>query len=518
MSVSGQCTLSCMIGGRSGNRGLCAQPCRLPFRSGTSTHALSLRDLSLVEKIPLLREMGVHSLKIEGRMKRPEYVAGATAACRRMLEGQEVDFETLEAVFSRTGFTDGYFTGKRGPGLFGIRQKEDVTAAGPEVLKRLQALYKEERRSVPVELTLQIMRGQATMLTASDTDGHSVTAVYDAPEEARTAPITWEKAGKLLRKTGGTPYCIAGIGGQIDEGLIVPAAKVNAMRREVLEELTNRRGALSPLPFVRDRSLTQFPPHPAPSAPGLRVRLHSAQQLTDFIAKTADEIALPVAEILRLSPDRCREIADKLLAELPRMMFDNQDTIYNGLQDVKSRGVGRALAGNLGGIHLAREAGFSVSGDFGLNITNTLALAEYRQMGLADVTLSFELERAKLSALGGALRRGILAYGYLPLMALRACPVYAAGGGRHCKKDFPELVDRKGNRFFVDCDGQSSSLYNCVPLYLADRIGELSGADFLTLYFTREQTGRCEEILRLYRTGSPMEGEKTRGLYYRKVL
>ena len=122
MCVSGQCYMSAMFGGKSGNRGQCAQPCRLPFTvEGQGENVLSLKDMSLVEKLPLLQEMGIDSVKIEGRMKRPEYVAAAVTACRMALAGERPDLHSLQAVFSRSGFTSGYFDAKVDKTMFGFR-------------------------------------------------------------------------------------------------------------------------------------------------------------------------------------------------------------------------------------------------------------------------------------------------------------------------------------------------------------------------------------------------------------
>lgn len=206
--------------------------------------------------------------------------------------------------------------------------------------------------------------------------------------------------------------------------------------------------------------------------------------------------------------------AEQFLVEIPPILFEQEEKLREILQSVKSLGVARALAGNLGGIALAREAGLEISGDYGLNVTNRIALEAYAGMGLRDLTLSFELSLPRIRSLGGPLPRGMLAYGYLPLMAARNCPAGACGG---CEKAFPPVTDRKGNRFFVDCAWKVSYLYNCVPLVLSDRIGELRGVDFLTLYFTREPPERCAEMVSLYRSGGSWEGERTRGLYYRNV-
>jgi len=516
MSVSGQCLLSSVIGGRSGNRGMCAQPCRLPFKAGNNGYALSLRDLSLVEHIPVIRELGVTAIKIEGRMKRPEYVAAAVTACRAALEGRPVDYATLEAVFSREGFTDGYFTGERGPSMFGTRQRSDVAAA-PPVLKKLQGLYRAERQSVPVTMKLRVCRGSPVTLEAGDKDGHLAASRGEMPQEAVNTPLTGERAAACLEKTGGTPYLADRIHADIQEGLMVPAAGLNALRRDALEELTRLRGMAKPLAF----SPTPLPrPHPRRVAgpPRLRVRLHNRAQLTRRMLGQDMELVLPVEELAQLPPARWEAARGHMLAEIPRIIFDKQELLEEKLQIIKEMGVKGVLTGNLGGVELARRWGLPVHGDWGLNVTNPLSLEKYASLGLVDMTVSWELELRSIAKLGGALPRGMVAYGYLPLMIMRSCPVQAAIGCAKCGHSFPELTDRMDNRFFVDCRWQAAELYNCVPLFLADRLEEVEGVDFLTLYFTRESPEECDRITGLYQSGGAYEGKKTRGLYFRKVL
>lgn len=513
MCVSGQCYLSAMIGGRSGNRGMCAQPCRLPFSSGGRDHALSLKDLSLIESAAEMSSLGVVSLKIEGRMKRPEYVAAATAACREALAGGAPDYTALGAVFSRAGFTRGYFDGKLGGEMFGTRRKEDVQAAAP-VLGGLAALYKDERQSVPVEMALRIRAGRPVTLTVSDRDGHTAAAEGPPPQQARTAPTDTGRAEAALSKTGGTPYTARNMQSNIDSGLMVPASQLNALRREALEELSAQRAA----PLLRrwlDMPPFEVVPHSAGRKPLLRARLARAEQLTTALAEVVGEITLPAWQFPALSDEQIRNYRDRLLVEIPGILFDGVEKLDEILQSVMRLGVSRAVVGGLGGIEIAKRHGLVPHGDYGLNITNTIALEQYAALGLADVTLSLELELRRIRRLGGALPRGILAYGYLPLMTVRNCPV---GNCTRCEGAVPEITDRKGNRFFADCSWQVPRLYNCVPLVLSDRLGELSTLDFLTLYFTRETPQKCTEIAALYQNGGGYDGPKTRGLFYRQVL
>ena len=522
MSVSGQCYLSSMIGGRSGNRGLCAQPCRLPFSAdGGGEYTLSLKDLSLADRIGELTRMGVASLKIEGRMKRPEYVAAAVTAVRRAREGEPVDFETLRSVFSRSGFTKGYFDGKIDREMFGRRQKEDVTSAAG-VLGELEKLYAKENPLVPVTMGFTAGAGEAVVLTVRDRDGHAVTVTGEAPLLAEKKPTDADRARQNLAKTGGTPYYAEVIDCTIGPGLLVPASALNALRREALEELTARRSAVEPHPFT-DR-VPRLADAPADRRkPKLRARV-SAGQLTRRLAGYCDEFQVPLEEAEDVLASGFVR-ADQVIVEIPRILFDGAPKALELLHRAGELGVRRAWCGNLGAVTLAREAGLLPEGGYSLNVTNAYALRECARLGLGACELSFELDLGEARRLDGGLAKGILAYGYLPLMALRNCPIQAAKGCRACR-GYESLIDRKGVAFTVDCgahDGRRrevSDLYNSVPLWLADRPEELRGFDFITLYFTRETPGVCERVAAAYagEPGAYQPEARTRGLYYREVL
>ena len=522
MSVSGQCYLSSMIGGRSGNRGLCAQPCRLPFSTdGGGEYALSLKDLSLADRIGELTRMGVASLKIEGRMKRPEYVAAAVTAVRRAREGEPVDFETLRSVFSRSGFTKGYFDGKIDREMFGRRQKEDVTSAAG-VLGELEKLYAKENPLVPVTMGFTAGAGEAVVLTVRDRDGHAVTVTGEAPLLAEKKPTDADRARQNLAKTGGTPYYAEVIDCTIGPGLLVPASALNALRREALEELTARRSAVEPHPFT-DR-VPRLADAPADRRkPKLRARV-SAGQLTRRLAGYCDEFQVPLEEAEDVLASGFVQ-PDQVIVEIPRILFDGAPKALELLRRAGELGVRRAWCGNLGAVTLAREAGLLPEGGYSLNVTNAYALRECARLGLGACELSFELDLGEARRLDGGLAKGILAYGYLPLMALRNCPIQAAKGCRACR-GYESLIDRKGVAFTVDCgahDGRRrevSDLYNSVPLWLADRPEELRGFDFITLYFTRETPEVCERVAAAYagEPGAYQPEARTRGLYYREVL
>ena len=509
MSVSGCCELSCLLGGRSGNRGLCAQPCRLNFQSRGRDYALSLKDLCAVPLIGQLRDCGVASLKIEGRMKRPEYVAAAVTACVDARAGRQPDLETLRSVFSRGGFTDGYLTGRRDGSMFGIRTQEDADKSAA-VLGSLRGLYRLERPSVPVDMTVSFQTPKP-LLTVSD---GTRTVTVAAEEEVTPGQIpsegTKERVKAAVTKTGGTPFQPRAVAFE-GEPLYMPASVWNGMRRRGLEKLLGERSACTPLPVTEAES-PRLPPHIAANPREIRLRFHRPEQVAH--GEKASFIILPMEAI---DENVLERYGDKVMAELPRVLFPTYEKQVETLcASLREKGLQHIYAENLYGFALARRWGFTLHGGCGLNALNGLSLERYRQLGAADMTVSFEASAKDMQRLGGTCPRGALVYGNLPLMVFRACPNQTEKGCLGCD-GVNTLRDRKGVTFPVLCGSKRYSvMYNSVPLAL-DR-GTLKNLDFETLYFTTETRREAEEIIENYLNGVPYSGPHTRGMYYRDLL
>ncbi|MDP3448498.1 MAG: U32 family peptidase [Eubacteriales bacterium] len=509
MSVSGACYLSAMLGGRSGNRGLCAQPCRLNWTSGDHPYALSLKDMSLITHLSELADAGINSFKIEGRMKRPEYVAAATAACKLALTGKSYDAEALRAVFSRSGFTDGYLKGQRSAEMFGYRTKEDVTGADG-VLSSLAALYRNETPLVPIDLVFSLDKSAAS-LTVSD-GVLEVTAQGSAPERANHRALDQESAKKNLEKTGGTPFFVRSFRSEIAEGLTLPISALNAMRRDALDELLELRGQPTPhkkhdFDFAapaRDRSPRE--------TPALWARFHQKEQIACM--DSFEKIILPAEEI---DAPLLARLGEKLIAQLPTVLFPEDEPAFDArLEALAKAGLISVWANNVYGISLGRRLGLAVHGGFGLNLSNTEALAFHEAQGLNSATLSFELSMNAIKALGGSIPRGVLSYGYLPLMHVRNCPIKASIGCAACGQK-GILPDRMQVRFAVECDHyRSVALLNSVPLDIAKR--NMRGLDFQMLYFTRERAHEIEMIAKRFLAAEKTDEPHTTGLYYKTLL
>jgi len=519
MSLSGQCYLSSMIGRRSGNRGLCAQPCRLPFAGSQREYSLSLKDMSLVEQLPDLALLGVSSFKIEGRMKRPEYVAAAVTACRNAMEGRPVDFDKLMAVFSRSGFTQNYYLGKPGVDMFGIRQKEDVTAATNKLLSGFEGLYRNEMPLVPVDMSLELAAEAPVKLTVSDSRGNHAEKLGEVPQTAINRPTDEALARRSLEKTGGTPYYLHSLSCKIDQGLMVPVSALNALRSSALEELTALREAQrNRYNFLPEkRYLPTVKAAATPVQPALRIRLQKADQFDPEMVKTAQLIVLPWRELAKLP--RWERWPEKFAAEVPNMLFDGQwQSMLTGMARLKEQGLRHAVVANLGLIAPLKAMGLKLHGTFNLNLTNSTAVAEYARLGLSDSELSIELAMHQAKAVVREMPLGLVAYGHLPLMYTRSCPIRGPKGCGSCSGR-GVLTDRMGNRFTVDCvDRCHSRLLNMVPLSLSDRMADLRGLDFATLYFTHETSAECMQVLQAFRSGQGTGGKRTGGLYYRDEL
>jgi len=517
MCVSGQCYLSAFLGGRSGNRGSCAGPCRLPFEANAlpegkpgRLHHLSLKDNSVIDKMDQLQAIGVASAKIEGRLRTPEYVAAAVSACLAGREGRAYDRDLLKNAFSRSGFTSGYLDGKIDGTMFGVRSEADAELT-KKTLPALRELYRRERSRVPVRMKLEIEEG-GEKLTVTDADGNKAFAYGDfEPQPARTDPT--ESLKRSLAKTGGTPFAAENIEVEMDEGpWFVPGSTVNELRREALDALLKKREVLRPWP-VQDVELEPLPQRTLPPHRTLRARFERWDQVPEQALSGVEYLILPIAQADRVP----REWRGKTLLELPRVMFGKlEEDTARRVAATQDAGFAGYEVSNIAHLRLCR--GLPMSGGFGLNVTNQVAAQFYADNGLGSVLILPETKDSDISTIapthaGKPVPTGVLVYGHMPLMVTRACPLQNIHDCAHCDKT-GVLTDRKAKKFPVRCGMGVRTIYNPVPIYMGDKPGALT-VDYGVAYFTLESREEAAAILDNIRVHAPFEGDFTRGLYFK---
>lgn len=522
--VSGQCYMSAFLGGRSANRGACAGPCRLPFTAavgetgakGAAAQHLSLKDLSVLDELPRLAALGVVSAKIEGRLRGPEYCAVVVDAAQKALRGESYDKALLQDVFSRSGFTAAWPQGKIGKEMFGTRTTAD-SAAAKKALPKARELYRRERPRVPVKMALRLSKEGGALVVS---DGkHRVETPLPGPLAAAEGDAASALRAALC-KTGGTPFAPAEVAVEAN-GLHLPAAVANAARRTALEELMALR-SIPPTPLDETTFvplLTKAAPrapktgHGAP--PVLRARFENLEQVPHSAAAQCEELLLPLFEADKVP----KELRAKTRLWLPRVLFGPlEGQAAQRVEAAKTMGFLGFEVQNPA--HWVLCAGQNTSGGFGLNITNAWAAASAFGQGVARLTLSPELSLAQMRDVVAALPQNApatdaLAYGHMPLMVTRACPLQNVAECATCPRS-GTLADRKGEKFPVHCRHGVRSIYNPVPLWMADRLAELPTGS-ATLYFTTESKTACTAVLAAFQNGEKAPGPFTRGLYTRGV-
>ena len=523
MCYSGQCEMSAVIGGRSGNRGACAQPCRLPYgvnEKAAGGHPLSLKDANLADYVQELEQMGVACLKLEGRMKRPEYVAVITSIYRRLIDEKRgptaAESQALEQAFSRSGFTDGYYRHRKGPAMFGTRPEN---APEPkELFNETRKLYENgEHKRIPITMQAAIFPDKPAALTVSD-GAHAVTVTGPVPEVARNRALTAEDTAERLQKTGGTVFRCETAEVSIGDGLMLSVSAINGLRRDALDALAAARTAVPerrslPIPALPERETF------SPAAPKLTCSIARLDQLTDAVAETVELVYVPIELLPHLTNYRGRA---KLCAVLPRVWRNGDEAVFRKILET-TPALSAVSIGNAGHMAIVEGLPLEKRGDFGLNVFNSRAVDFWRQQGLDSVTVSFELRHQQVRELRKYLPCEGIVYGRLPLMVTENC---MTGNAENCRGDKRlcdgenYLTDRTGARFpLLGQYGCRCEIENSRTLFLADKLEWRNcGLTYARLRFTTESPAQCDAALRRYLgEGEWMPEEFTRGLFYRGV-
>ena len=358
-----------------------------------------------------MQAIGIASAKIEGRMKRPEYVAAAVRAC---VEQRDFGFITdqtaaqLRDVFSRTGFTDGYYTGKRGAGMFGTRTRDDVVSADEKLLAQIRQGYKDEYSHISLSGSFSAKIGERAALTL--TDGAHTVAVFSEckAEPAQKVALTAEKCRFQLGKTGGTAYLLDAVSINIEEALSLPLAALNTMRREALEQMNRLRANRH---HYQINNITIQAPEPyRPSARTTRVRIPKTKIGKGF--RACEIVFVPLFSDTR-EWERLQQEGYPLGVEIPRGMFGREEQIERQLRRAKEAGVTHALCQNIGAVYVAKQLGFVLHGGFGLTVKvkGDLYVDEHHTVEDTGIVLGQAFARA-LSDKGGIDRFGSF---YVPM-------------------------------------------------------------------------------------------------------
>ena len=492
---SGQCLMSSLVGGRSGNRGECAQPCRLPY---SNKYPLSLSDLSLAGRIRDLIDLGVSSLKIEGRMKSPEYVYTVTSIYRRLLdEGRNAtasEIDELRRVFSRGEFTESYFTGNKFDKMTGVRSE------GDKEMSRAIAPMEFSPELKSLKAFAKIKLGEPATLTLALGDGRSATAIGQIPSEAINAPLTECGVKERLAKMGGTYFTLSpdDIELALDGGVNLPPSAINALRREAAEAL---------LSLGREPVSNNYEPagykraYSKPMKTALFLKANAYKELIKRGSPAAGSF-----DVAFLPIDDFADGANGVY--LPPVITDGElCEVKSLLSKLKERGAKYALVGNIGHVAIAKRAGLVPIGDFRLNITNRGAREYYKTVGVLDAVLSPELTLPMARDIGGAE----IVYGRIPLMLTERCFIKENFGCERC--DIAFLTDRTGAKFpLIKEFGHRNLLLNSIPTYMGDRKKELESASIKHTHFifSIESADEVERVIKAYDRSAALTTEVRR--------
>lgn len=508
MSYSGQCLLSSVIGSRSGNRGKCAQPCRLPYED--NKFYLSLKDMSYAEHITELSDMGVASLKIEGRMKGEAYVSAVVSAYRRLIDENrkptQEEINTLNRIFFRGGLSDGYYTGKTGKDMFAFDKPDNP------YLKNDNKTEIPDTKRVDIEIFARFKEGEKPYIKMTNGEFFAENYGENVIETAGKRPATRENILSQLLKLGDTPFVCHNAEIELSENAFVPVSVINELRRctaqdleeKILLQYKNKRF----LPQSKVMGKTKY---------GKNLFTCSVLNEEQYMAicdMPFEKIYVPL-HIVNENMDK-----ERVIVALPAILRkEDRERCKQQLIKLKDMGFKNVAVSTIDALDIAE--GFNKCGTFRLNVTNSLSFLEYNKMGLSSICLSPELNLAQIRDIDKDNTTEVIAYGRLPLMTAENCILKnmdkctCNGMGR--------IKDRTGREFIVIKDGDicRSVVLNSVPLYMGDKIEDLksAGIDYLCLMFTDETKERCREISENYINSKPIEDfEYTRLQFYRKAL
>ncbi len=500
MSYSGQCLMSSIIGGRSGNRGKCAQPCRLLYSVNSKNKKafyMSLKDLSSLEHIKTFKEMGVASLKIEGRMKGPAYVAAVVSVYRKYIDNPQridkKDIKLLDSIFNRGGLTDGYLTEKKGPSMFAFDKPDNpYHKETDELVSNILNEIKNEKRKLALDCKIEIKNGEKPKITVSAKGLEVETFGEKEAENAKQAPLTVETVKAQIAKTGGTPFEFSDISVCLDDGVFVSAGELNGLRRNALDLFKekylnsfrrNNKETLS-LPKLDDKDFDDG---------NFVCEVTTVEQFLSVRNFGYELFYIPI-DLIQKHPDIFADCKEKTVIVPPAIIDESVcENIFEGIEKLLNDGYYAVLAHNIAVCE--RFKNFNVIGSFRLNIFNSYALEFYKNEGLILSELSAELNLRQIKDIKKPMPVQVMAYGRLPLMVTENCIIKNAN---QCPcNDNSFITDRMGMNFPIIKDGDScrNVVLNCKKTFMPDAEKlKNAGVSFSRIYFTDETADECVRI------------------------
>lgn len=500
ISFSGKCLMSSFIGGRSGNRGMCAQPCRQKYSfEHKNGYFLSPRDLCLADNLREMRDAGITSFKIEGRMKSAQYVAAVTSVYRKYLDSfsplEKEDEEYLEKIFVRgDGFTKGYFCGYNTPEIMNYSISNDnlTSRADSGALKAASNSFREgvENKKIPIDAKLTLKCNQPITLSLSD-GVNTVTVCGPDGEIANNTPLTKERAMAQIAKMGQTPFSLRDFEFFGDAGATIAVSELNRIRREAALALEKMRAQIIPketFPF----SYPQEKKDDSRKKPLISVQVRTKEQFG--ASGSADRILVPLSLWNDITPD------ERCFAVLPQVVLD-EARVEKALSDIpRSYGV---YASTPGMLSLAKKQGRAVYADWGMNIYNSVAAISLEDV-CAGITLSPELMLSQIACITSKTKLlcEVVCHGYQTVMTSRACLIRGITGKCDCREPV-RIKDKTGAEFTLigDPDTHINTVLNSRITFMADKLKEVYKADIgaIRINFTAEGKTEAERIIRMYR-------------------
>lgn len=524
MCYSGQCLLSSIIGGRSGNRGKCAQPCRLPYSANEKkdkSFIMSLKDLISLEHINYMSEIGIASLKIEGRMKGPAYVAAVVRVYRKYIDNpQKVsleDFELLNSVFNRGGLTDGYLTNKTGKEMFALDKPDNpYLKGGASLEKELRQSLNGENKKIEIEGKITIKDGEPTVFTVWNSRVMISFACTEVPEKAVKNAIDSDSVIIQLNKTGSTPFKFKNIKAEIGDGLFISAGKLNKIRRgalelfekELIRSYKRQRCSIAFDLNIEDKKISH----------SFVCEVTDIKQYKAVMNKPFDKLYVPIG-IIKANKRITDGFKAKTVIVLPAILREKEFNIYvDFAKALLNEGYHGILIHNISLIDVF--SGYNIYGGFRMNVFNSVTDMFLSEHGFACCELSPELTLNQIRNMKKSVPAQVMVYGRLPLTVSENCLI-RNGSACPCKNN-NYITDRMGMKFPVIKDGDicRSVILNCKKTFMGFDMEKIinAGISSSRIYFSDETPDECVKICDTFLKGGDYRPEDfTNGHFFKGV-